>query len=107
MKVYPTSPDYEDSVGATNRRLRGNPGAARGVPAKAAQALLQLASMEKQPRRLLLGSDAFVLARASLQELAASDDANRALSASTDADGLPDFADTDVGRSMLGLGKRL
>jgi hypothetical protein len=52
---------------------------------------------------LLLGSDAYVLARATLQELAANDDANRALSASTDADGLPDFADTDVGRAMLAL----
>jgi hypothetical protein len=52
---------------------------------------------------LLLGSDAYVLARATLQELAANDDANRALSASTDADGLPDFADTDVDRAMLAL----
>jgi hypothetical protein len=36
--------------------------------------------------------------------LIASNDANRQLSASTDADGLPDFADTDVGRAMLSLG---
>ena len=70
------------------------------MPAKAAKVLLDLASMEKQPRRLLLGSDAYVLAKATLQELAANDDANRTLSASTDADGLPDFADTDVGRAM-------
>jgi NAD(P)-dependent dehydrogenase (short-subunit alcohol dehydrogenase family) len=103
MKIYPVAPDYEATVGETNRRLRGNPGAARGVPAKAATALLELASMEKQPRRLLLGSDAYVLAKATLQEMAANDDANRALSASTDADGLPDFADTDVGKAMLGL----
>lgn len=103
MRIYPSKPDYEATVGETNKRLRGNPGAARGVPAKAAKALLELASMKKQPRRLLLGSDAYVLARATLQELAANDDANRALSASTDADGLPDFADTDVGRAMLEL----
>ena len=103
MKIHPAQPDYEATVGATSKRLRGNPGAARGVPEKAARALLQLASMEKQPRRLLLGSDAYVLARVTLQELGASDDANRALSASTDADGLPDFADTEVGQQMLGL----
>ena len=106
MKVYPSRPDYEATVGATNRRLRGNPAAARGEPAKAAKALLQLASMEQQPRRLLLGSDAYVLAKVTLQELAANDDANRALSASTDADGLPDFADTDVGKQMLQLHSR-
>jgi NAD(P)-dependent dehydrogenase (short-subunit alcohol dehydrogenase family) len=103
MKIYPSQPDYEATVGATNKRLRGNPAAARGVPAKAAKVLLQLASMDRQPRRLLLGSDAYVLAKATLQELGASDDAQRALSASTDADGMPDFADTDVGREMLKL----
>jgi NAD(P)-dependent dehydrogenase (short-subunit alcohol dehydrogenase family) len=103
MKIYPAAPDYEATVGETNKRIRGNPGAARGVPAKAALVLLKLASMEKQPRRLLLGSDAYVLAKATLQDLAANDDANRALSASTDAEGLPDFADTDVGRAMLSL----
>jgi NAD(P)-dependent dehydrogenase (short-subunit alcohol dehydrogenase family) len=105
MKVYPSSPDYEGTVGATAKRLRGNAEASPGVPAKAAKALLTLAAMENQPRRLLLGSDAYVLARATLQELTASDDANRALSASTDADGMPDFADTDVGRAMLTLGR--
>jgi NAD(P)-dependent dehydrogenase (short-subunit alcohol dehydrogenase family) len=101
MKIYTPKPDYQMTVGATNDRLRGNPSAARGVPAKAAQVLLQLANMDKQPRRLLLGSDAFVLARATLQELVANDDANRTLSVSTDADGLPDFAETDVGKAML------
>jgi NAD(P)-dependent dehydrogenase (short-subunit alcohol dehydrogenase family) len=103
MKIYPSKPDYEATVGATNRRLRGNPGAARGVPEKAARVLLELASREKQPRRLLLGTDAYVLAKVTLQELAANDDANRAITASTDADGLPDFADTDVAKEMLKL----
>jgi NAD(P)-dependent dehydrogenase (short-subunit alcohol dehydrogenase family) len=105
MKIYQSKPDYEATVGATARRLRGNPGAARGVPEKAATVLLQLASMEAPPRRLVLGSDAYVLARATAQELLASDEAHRALSASTDADGLLDFADTDVGRAMLTLGR--
>ena len=103
MTVHPAKPDYEAAVGATNKRLRGNPNAARGVPEKAARVLLALAAMEQQPRRLLLGSDAYVLAKATLQEMAASDDAYRALSASTDADGLPDFAETDVGKAMLAM----
>jgi NAD(P)-dependent dehydrogenase (short-subunit alcohol dehydrogenase family) len=106
MKVHPSKPDYEATVGETAKRLRGNPGAARGVPEKAAKALLTLASMPKQPRRLVLGTDAYVLARATALELMACDDANRQLSASTDADGLPDFADTEVGRTMLSLGRR-
>jgi NAD(P)-dependent dehydrogenase (short-subunit alcohol dehydrogenase family) len=106
MTVHPAKPDYEATVGATNKRLRGNPNAARGVPEKAARVLLALAVMEKQPRRLLLGSDAYVLARATLLEMAASDDAHRTLSASTDADGLPDFAETDVGKAMLTMQRR-
>jgi len=101
MKIYPAQPDYAATVGATNKLLRGNSSAARGRPEKAAKVLLTLAAMEKQPRRLLLGSDAYVLAKATLHELAANDDANRGMSASTDADGLPDFADTEVGRAML------
>ncbi|HEY4057985.1 MAG TPA: SDR family NAD(P)-dependent oxidoreductase, partial [Kofleriaceae bacterium] len=111
MKIFPTTADYEASVGDTVTRLRqsaasgGTNAAARGNPAKAAQVLMQLADMPKQPRRLLLGSDAYVLAKATLQELGASDDANRVLSSSTDADGQPDFADTDVGKHILGLGK--
>lgn len=106
MKILPSTPDYEATVGETARRLRGDPGAARGVPEKAARVLLAVASMPEQPRRLLLGTDAYVLAKAKSLELIASDDANRQLSASTDADGVPDFADTNVGRAMLSLGRR-
>jgi NAD(P)-dependent dehydrogenase (short-subunit alcohol dehydrogenase family) len=106
MKIHPAKPDYQATVGEVAKRLRGDPGGARGVPEKAAKALLALASMPKQPRRLLLGTDAYVLARATALDLMASDDANRKLSASTDADGMPDFADTDAGRVMLSLGRR-
>jgi NAD(P)-dependent dehydrogenase (short-subunit alcohol dehydrogenase family) len=101
MKIYPSAPDYEATVGAMNSALRRNTATARGVPAKAAAALFALASMDRQPRRLLLGSDAYLLARCTLDELRASDDAHRALTVSTDADGLPDFAETEVGKSLL------
>jgi NAD(P)-dependent dehydrogenase (short-subunit alcohol dehydrogenase family) len=106
MTILPCSPDYEATVGATTARLRGNPGAARGVPEKAAKALLALASMERQPRRLLLGTDAYFLAQATLREQAANDERNRALTASTDADGLLDFAESDVAKAMLALAER-
>ncbi|AKF80340.1 short-chain dehydrogenase [Myxococcus fulvus 124B02] len=103
MTIHPSKPDYQATVGALNASVRANPGAARGVPEKAAKALLRLAAMEKQPRRLLLGSDAYALAGLTLREMGASDEALRELSVSTDADGLPDFADTEVGRRMLKL----
>ncbi len=106
MTVHPVDPDYQASVGATNARIRGQGAASRGVPAKAARALLALASMDKQPRRLLLGSDAYLLAQITLDELRASDEANHALTVSTDADGLPDFAQTDVGKAMLAIHRR-
>jgi NAD(P)-dependent dehydrogenase (short-subunit alcohol dehydrogenase family) len=101
MTIYPSKPDYEATVGQTAKRLRGDAGSARGVPEKAAKALLTLASMPKQPRRLVLGTDAYVLAKATAQDLMVSDDANRQLSASTDAEGLPDFAETEIGRTIL------
>jgi len=106
MTIHPAKPDYEGTVGATNTRIRGMGAAARGVPAKAAKALLELAAMERPPRRLLLGSDAYLLARVTLDEMRASDEQHHALSVSTDADGLPDFADTDVGKAMLALHRR-
>ena len=64
-----------------------------GDPAKAAQAILQLAALEKPPLRLLLGSDAVHLAGQVLAERAAEDAAFRALSLSTDRDdSQPDHA---------------
>lgn len=105
MEIHATQPDYAGTVGATNARIRGQASAARGVPDKAAVAIMTLASMAKQPRRLLLGTDAYVLAKATLAEMGASDEANRTLTASTDADGIPDFAETELGKIMLGLGR--
>lgn len=68
--------------------------------------MLQLASMEEQPRRLLLGSDAYFLAKVTLEEMGASDAAHHALTVSTDGDGLPDFAETDVARMMVSMTRR-
>ena len=62
--------------------------------------------MPRQPRRLVLGSDAYVLAKVAAEDLLANDDANRQLSVSTDAAGLPDFAETEVGRALLSMPHR-
>ena len=52
-------PEYDATVGATVRFQRHFNGRQPGDPAKAATALLRLASMEEPPLRIVLGSDAY------------------------------------------------
>lgn len=52
-------PEYDKTVGATARFQRDYNGKQPGDPAKAAAALLSIASMEEPPLRIALGSDAF------------------------------------------------
>src|SRR6202030_573532 len=51
-------PEYDATVGATVRFQRGYDGKQPGDPAKAAAAVLHIASLSDPPLRLLLGSDA-------------------------------------------------
>jgi NAD(P)-dependent dehydrogenase (short-subunit alcohol dehydrogenase family) len=52
-------PEYDTTVGKTVRFQREYNGKQPGDPARAAAALLQLASVEEPPLRVLLGSDAY------------------------------------------------
>jgi NAD(P)-dependent dehydrogenase (short-subunit alcohol dehydrogenase family) len=52
-------PEYDETVGATIRFQKNYNGKQPGDPAKAAIALLDLASMDEPPLRIVLGSDAF------------------------------------------------
>ena len=52
-------PEYDATVGATVRFQRTYNGKQPGDPAKAAAALLHLASLAEPPLRILLGSDAY------------------------------------------------
>ncbi|MEA2959269.1 MAG: hypothetical protein QOJ58_5041, partial [Alphaproteobacteria bacterium] len=52
-------PEYDATVGATVRFQRDYNGKQPGDPAKAAAALLHLASLPEPPLRILLGSDAY------------------------------------------------
>ena len=79
-----TIDDYEASVGANRRILRQHAGQEAGDPARAAQAILQLADMAEPPLRLLLGADALGYATRKLQQQLAEIDAWRPLSHSTD-----------------------
>jgi NAD(P)-dependent dehydrogenase (short-subunit alcohol dehydrogenase family) len=77
-------PEYEETVGKVARFQREYDGKQPGDPARAASAIIHLASLDAPPLRLLLGSDAAHAAeQADLARLEA-DRAWRALSVSTD-----------------------
>jgi len=86
MLDAPIAPDYEATVSAVITSIFGNPEAARGDPAKVAQAILRLAEEKQPPVRLLLGSDAVRGAAAAVAERAAEDARWKTLSESTDHD---------------------
>jgi len=100
MRIDEIRSDYQATVGARSSRLRENADAMRGDPAKVAQAILRTASEKEPPVRLLLGSDAVFLAGANAVARAEEDAKWKALSLSTDVDGLGDFADTPIGRML-------
>jgi NAD(P)-dependent dehydrogenase (short-subunit alcohol dehydrogenase family) len=102
MRIDPVQSDYEETVAAFSRNVRQH--LAHGDPAKAARAILKVAEMRDPPRRLLLGTDALFLARAVSAERTAEDEKWKALTASTDADGVGDFADTPIAK-MLGAAR--
>ncbi len=85
MTVHAINPAYEPSVGEFMRYREG--AVALGDPAKAAQAILQVAAATEPPLQLLLGSDAYAIARATDEARIASDEAWKELTLSTDHDG--------------------
>lgn len=100
MLADPLAPDYEATVGGAIRAVFGHPDGARGNPAKVAQAILQLAGEPQPPVRLLLGTDAVFLAAVAAAARGEEDARWKALSASTDCDGLDDFATTEGARAL-------
>jgi NAD(P)-dependent dehydrogenase (short-subunit alcohol dehydrogenase family) len=84
MSIADVDPDYAASVGVHAGRTRASSGNQTGDPAKAAQAMLQVAAMDEPPLRLLLGSDAYELATAAARRQLESDEKYAQLSRSTD-----------------------
>jgi NAD(P)-dependent dehydrogenase (short-subunit alcohol dehydrogenase family) len=82
----PLLPEYESSVGASMKQMEAYWGNESGDPAKVAQVVLDVANAETLPPHILLGSDAFRLARQAEQARAADADRWRAVSASIDID---------------------
>ena len=100
MRIDEVQPDYQATVGSMSQ-LRDRAVAARGDPAKAAQAILRIAAEKQPPLRLLLGSDAVFLAGAIAAARAAEDANWRQLGASIDFDGSVDFAETPLAKAIL------
>jgi len=101
MRVDAYNEAYASTVGAIHA-YRNKTEFAQGDPAKGAQAILKLADLKEPPLRLLLGSDAVLIAQHAAAQRAAADEHWKALSLSTDFDGKPDFADTPFGKMLLG-----
>src|SRR6266853_4181294 len=77
-------PEYDSTVGAAVRFQRSYNGRQPGEPAKAAAALLHVASLSEPPLRLLLGSDSYAAAEKSALDKIGSDRNWKDLSLSTD-----------------------
>ncbi|MDX6566764.1 MAG: hypothetical protein QOE10_2426, partial [Gaiellales bacterium] len=86
MTLHDVREDYADTVGARVRQMREGVFHPLGDPRRAAQAILEISEAADPPLRLLLGTDAYELARAGDREKAASDERWRELSVSTDHD---------------------
>ncbi|MGE0383545.1 MAG: oxidoreductase [Gammaproteobacteria bacterium] len=86
MALGACGPDYDATVGAMVRRLKGHTGKETGDPARCAQAILRVVALDDPPLRLLLGRDAFGYARAMDEARIAADEQWKALSFSTDYD---------------------
>ena len=101
MRIDQIREEYQATVGSFAQAFRKNADAARGDPAKAAQAVLRISSEQEPPLRLLLGSDAVFLAGAVASARMAEDVKWKALSVSTDFDGLVDFAETPIAKRLV------
>ncbi len=102
MRIDQIREEYQATVGSFAQAFRKNADAARGDPAKAAQAVLRIALEKEPPLRLLLGSDAVFLAGVVASTRMAEDAKWKALSLSTDFDGLVDFAETAIAKRLVG-----
>jgi NAD(P)-dependent dehydrogenase (short-subunit alcohol dehydrogenase family) len=84
-RIARSIPDYDAVFEPARKRRQEMSGKQVGDPAKAAQAMLELAAMDNPPYHLLLGSDAVKFVREKLGALTADINGHEKLSLSTDA----------------------
>lgn len=104
MRIDTIRDDYQPTVGVVTETRRNT--VMRGDPRKIAQAILKIASDKQPPLRLLIGSDAVFLAGQFAASRAREDAQWRALSQSTDVDGMGDFADTPIAKQLASAMRR-
>jgi NAD(P)-dependent dehydrogenase (short-subunit alcohol dehydrogenase family) len=96
MQVPPISDPYRETVGAM-AAIHNSDNIMLGDPAKVAQVVLKVATMDEPPLRLILGSEAYAYATAAARAQAESDERWHDLTVSTDRDDA-----TDADRDPLG-----
>jgi NAD(P)-dependent dehydrogenase (short-subunit alcohol dehydrogenase family) len=102
MRIDQITEDYKPSVGFTAERMVGESGSARGNPQKISEAIRTIANADNPPLKLLIGSDAVLIAKA-VSAGQAHEDAEWAwLGNSTDNDGAVPFGETEIGKHLLG-----
>jgi NAD(P)-dependent dehydrogenase (short-subunit alcohol dehydrogenase family) len=101
MRIDDIRSDYAPTVGARSQQFRDNVDIMRGDPAKVAKAIIQIASEKEPPVRILIGSDAVFLAATVAAARAKEDERWKALSLSTDFDGMGDFSETPIAKMLL------
>jgi hypothetical protein len=84
MTIPPISEPYRETVGARATAMDPEMAWANGDPRKVAGVVVRIAAEAAPPLRLLLGSDAYDLARAAADRRAAEDTRWEAVSRSTD-----------------------
>ena len=99
MQTREPSEPYRATVGAVMGQPREN-ATMRGDPARAAQAILEIASVPEPPLRLLLGTDAVFLADLVAKRRAAEDSQWKHLSVTTDHEGMEPFEQTAVAKAL-------
>lgn len=102
MRVLDTHADYDATVGAFMRNVRGRSDGAQSDPAKVARAILAVAEAKDPPLRLLLGSDASFIAGLAAKARTNEDEAWLDTTLSTDADGVARFADLPIAKVLAG-----
>jgi NAD(P)-dependent dehydrogenase (short-subunit alcohol dehydrogenase family) len=100
MTTPPVSPSYEDTVGASARSMAGFEKTANSDPAKVAQVLLTIASLDEPTLRILAGSDAFEYEREVWRARVETDGRWENLSRSTDHDDAGDSWQQQRGTSL-------
>jgi NAD(P)-dependent dehydrogenase (short-subunit alcohol dehydrogenase family) len=87
MRIPPVGADYEQTVGTINNYRREVDGTQQGDPERAAKVITELVDLPEPPLRLLLGSDALLLAERGAESRAAEATAWADVTRSTDFEG--------------------